>query len=65
MEATIVLLQTEIIVISHLKNSVRETRESMQENLLYNTVIGLKEVEFRLEIEIINRQSKVDRLKTI
>jgi hypothetical protein len=65
METTILLMQTECVILQHLKNSIEETRRSMDNKLSYQCCQSMNDIMFRLDIEILKREDRVRHLQQL
>ena len=65
MEKSILLLQTEIMILSHLKNSMQECLEAMSGRLEYSTFHIINRGILQLENEITSMTIKIGSLKEI
>lgn len=65
MEKSILLLQTEIMILSHIGNSMKETVAAMKGRIGYETMHHMNRAVQLLEIDIINKEIEIGRLKEI
>lgn len=65
MEKTILLLQTEIMILCHVRNSMIETTQAMKGRISYESLHYLNQAIMSLEKDIISKDLEVTGMKII